>query len=65
MKNYKEYKDGKFKCPYCGREFQFAESEYVDCSPQGWNEYAHDCECGESVRYFEVWQFSHYEVYGD
>lgn len=65
MKTYKEYTEDKFKCPYCGREFQFDPTEYCDYNPEGWNEYIHDCECGESVRYFEIFKFSHYEVYKD
>lgn len=65
MRDFKEYKDGKFKCPHCGAKFEFDEQEFTDSDPQGWNEYRHECECGEVVRYFEVWQFSHYEVYDD
>lgn len=64
MKPYQEYKTDKFVCPHCGRMFFLDEKEFKEVLV-GYVEYYHKCSCGKTVRYYEVYEFSHYEVYKD
>lgn len=62
---YREFKSETLPCPKCGHEFRASECPIEETDPLGWNEYRYACPCGHVVRFFEVFQFSHYEVYDD
>lgn len=63
---YRVYEKDPMVCPKCGATFDAdMEDELVEYDPQGWNEFRHECDCGHTIRYFEVFKFSHYEVYDE
>lgn len=60
-------KDRIMICPYCGREFEEDPTEYVMGSSElygdeGYENYNHECECGETITYCKVYRFSFLEV---